>query len=329
MNKQSFLKGIPFFIGIICTVVFAAPVSRVTAFSDGSVLFASQLNNEFNNLIGGINSITNDQIASNANISAAKLAANIAGDGIVRDATTGALSVSVDDVGIEISSNDLQLKDAGVANAKLAVMPALSIKGNGTNASAVPTDLAAANDGEVIRRSGTTVAFGQVVAAGIASNAVTTAKILDGNVTKAKLTALGQQTSSSSGSASSYSGTSFQDVTNLSVSITTSGRPVMIMLVSATGANTDAGLIIDDATDNFLRGYFRIDRSGTAVSTQALAANYGDATSDPQTVQAPCSTIAHIDAPAAGTYTYKVQVRGDANTYSVAIDDCKLVAYEL
>lgn len=44
----------------------------------------------------------------------------------------------------------------------LAVMPALTVKANGTNASAVPTDIAAATDGQVFQRSTTNLLFGAV-----------------------------------------------------------------------------------------------------------------------------------------------------------------------
>lgn len=53
----------------------------------------------------------------------------------------------------------------------LANMAALSVKGNATNAVAAPTDIAAANDHQVLRRSGTALGFGAVNLA--SSNAVT------------------------------------------------------------------------------------------------------------------------------------------------------------
>lgn len=49
----------------------------------------------------------------------------------------------------------------------LADQAALSVVANGTNASAAPTALAAGTDGHILRRSGTSVAFGTIVNAGI------------------------------------------------------------------------------------------------------------------------------------------------------------------
>lgn len=98
----------------------AALISRVYTFSDGNVLFADQLNTELNNLVNGVNSINNDNLATNANISASKISASIAGSGLTRNGTTGVLSVVPDNSTIEISANALQVKDAGITAAKLA-----------------------------------------------------------------------------------------------------------------------------------------------------------------------------------------------------------------
>jgi hypothetical protein len=72
----------------------------------------------------------------------------------------------------------------GTGTIKMADMDALSVKGNATNSSSAPTDIAAGSDGYVLRRSGTALGFGQVATAGIADNAVDGTKInLTGNVT--------------------------------------------------------------------------------------------------------------------------------------------------
>lgn len=98
----------------------AAVCSRVYTFADGSILTASQLNTEFNTAINCINSINEDNIAANANFDPTTISPTIAGDGLGRDGSTGILSVNIDDVGIEISGDDLQLKNSGVVTAKIA-----------------------------------------------------------------------------------------------------------------------------------------------------------------------------------------------------------------
>ena len=82
-----------------------------------------------------------------------------------------------------------KLADNAVTNAKLRDSAALSVMGRSANTVGDPADITAGLDGQVLRRSGTTVGFGQVVAAGIADNAVETAKIKDLNVTTTKLAA--------------------------------------------------------------------------------------------------------------------------------------------
>lgn len=66
-----------------------------------------------------------------------------------------------------------------VSDAKLRNSAALSVIGRSANSTGDPADIAAANDGEVLRRSGTTVGFGTVATAGIADAAVTLAKQAD------------------------------------------------------------------------------------------------------------------------------------------------------
>lgn len=119
-------------------------------------------------------------------------------------------------------------------------------------------------------------------------------------------------------SAASYSVTSSTaDVTNLSVTITTSGRPVFMGLVSqgANGTGSD-GMVVTDAGAN---GFIRFVRASTALADLRLHTSAGEH---------PCSAYWHIDYPAAGTYTYKVQAN-DANAPGCTITNAKLVVYEI
>lgn len=82
-----------------------------------------------------------------------------------------------------------KLADGSVATAKIAddavtfakmqnsAAAGLSVIGRSTNSAGDFSELAAANDGQVLRRSGTAVGFGTIATAGIADDAVTYAKI--------------------------------------------------------------------------------------------------------------------------------------------------------
>lgn len=310
----------------------AAIVSRVTTFSDGSVLFASDLNSEFNNLVNNINALDNDNIIAGAAISPSKISGTITGSGLLRDGTTGALSIDPDDVTVEISSNEVRLKDNGVSSAKLRQSAALSVVGNSTNATANVADIAAGSDGQVLRRSGTSIGFGTVAAAGLASNAVATATIQDGAVTQAKRAALGQQISASSGSFSLNgfpSGTTPTDVTNLSVTITTTGRPVFVGMIpgsssAASVAHTWASLLTSTA--------WRIifDRSGTTIANHYFGVTTSTGSGGSiHIADYACSAFNIVDVPSAGTYTYKVQMASTATSFTGYVTNCKLIAYEL
>lgn len=63
-----------------------------------------------------------------------------------------------------------------VSDAKFRQSAGLSVVGRSANSTGNVADITAANDGEVLRRSGTSVGFGTVATAGIANNAVTAAK---------------------------------------------------------------------------------------------------------------------------------------------------------
>lgn len=174
------------------------------------------------------------------------------------------------------------------------------------------------------------IAAGAVNAAALASNAVTTVKILDANVTRAKLESVGQQISASSGVFSSSSA-SATDVTNLSVSITTTGRPVFVGLMhdgtvtagqySILKANAVGG----GGDDN--RVIFSLVRGATIIAQSALRNQL--TTTELVSTEVPSSSLWIIDVPSAGTYTYKAQVTVPVPADSAEVQYTKLIAYEL
>ncbi len=129
-------------------------------------------------------------------------------------------------------------------------------------------------------------------------------------VNRPQLAAVGQQVSLSCGVFITTS-TALVDVTNLSVALTTSGRPVMVMLQSD-GAAVPGGYINGTAGVTL-----QIQRGATIVQNIQVSANI----SIPQ-------CIAALDVVGAGTYTYKVQALNNA-AGSLTVSKAVLVAYEI
>jgi hypothetical protein len=67
--------------------------------------------------------------------------------------------------------------DKAVTDAKLRDSAALSVIGRSANSLGVPADIAAGSDGFVLRRSGTTLGFGQIALGGIPDDLLTAAKM--------------------------------------------------------------------------------------------------------------------------------------------------------
>ncbi|MGH2416317.1 MAG: hypothetical protein ACRDEA_22020, partial [Microcystaceae cyanobacterium] len=69
--------------------------------------------------------------------------------------------------------------DNSITNAKLRTSSGMSVVGRGENSTGNVADITAANDNEVLRRSGTSIAFGTVATGGLENASVTYAKIQD------------------------------------------------------------------------------------------------------------------------------------------------------
>lgn len=166
---------------------------------------------------------------------------------------------------------------------------------------------------------------GQLSAAIASLFPVITANIAAGAVTRAKLAALGHQVSSSSGNFTTGSG-SYVDVTNLTVTITTSGRPVVLRLVPD-GDVTHVSQL-SASRSNVATGFFiAILRGSTKIYESFVGVQSGSA-GTPSSIQLPPSVVQGFDDVVAGTYTYKVQVFALNTGDTVGVAYSKLVAYE-
>ncbi len=169
-----------------------------------------------------------------------------------------------------------------------------------------------------------------------ANGSVTTAKIATNAVTYAKLAArsgfnnpagIGEIAMSASSGSFFYQNTTEADVTNLSVTLTTKGGPVELMLMDD-GSLSNASITITCSAAGFPNGWVNFYRD----TTQLTHSQIGDTVAGtyPTQTKYPTSSFKYIDAPAAGTYTYKVTTfTGSTGTTGIAFSRCKLIAREL
>lgn len=124
--------------------------------------------------------------------------------------------------------------------------------------------------------------------------------------------------------------TSVAQVTNLSVTIITSGRPVRLALIAGSASASSSGILkmqSSTTTASSPTVYFR--RASSDLAKHTMTTNTANANTT--IVQIPASAFEFIDVVAAGTYTYTVFASIAATTGGAAasFDEVKLVAYEL
>jgi len=200
---------------------------------------------------------------NNSAVDENKIATSVAGNGLTGGAGT-ALAVQVDDTGIEISSDTLQLKDDGVV----------------------------------------------------------TAKILDANVTWEKLEAFTGGISSPSGAFTTTSTTDV-DVTNMSVTFTSNGRPCVIAAICDDGTDLSFMGIGTSAANR--SAFFSILKDGTTtIGTSEVLGISGE------TLRSGAATI-YYDVPSSGSVTYKMQARVTSGSGSPTayVNEMKLLVYEI
>jgi hypothetical protein len=118
-------------------------------------------------------------------------------------------------------------------------------------------------------------------------------------------------------------------VTNLSVTITTSGRPVIIAVQPDT-SNSGSGVFISSSiSGTFAPPTIELLRGATAIGRFFTLAGFFNFPSSSFVHYSPPSTVFYMDTPSAGTYTYSVQVSVPNSTMVIGYNNCVLTAYEL
>ncbi len=149
---------------------------------------------------------------------------------------------------------------------------------------------------------------------------ITAAQIANNTITRTKEAAVGQQISSSSGT---YSTSLFgpNPVTNMSVTITTSGRPVVLM-IQPDGTTNPASYGVNPAGSGATSFSAQINRGGSSIAKWTLL-GYSAASGF---ITPGGANIMFLDTPASGTYTYQFLIGGLNPTF---VNYMVLVAYEL
>jgi hypothetical protein len=161
----------------------------------------------------------------------------------------------------------------------------------------------------------------QLQTAQYADGSVTTAKILDANVTPAKLSASGYQASASSGTFT-RTATSYADVTNLTVTVTAnSGRPVQLYIY----CDSASGFISASRGASSVSTQFQVLRGVTVIYEGLLNMT---ATGSTTVITSIPAGISFPDLPGAGSFTYKVQakVNNGTSAETITFSDIKLAA---
>jgi hypothetical protein len=162
------------------------------------------------------------------------------------------------------------------------------------------------------------------------TDAIVTAALKDETFLKADLPGVGHQVSTSSSNFSTAN-TSLTDVDNLTVTITTTGRPVFLTLISGDpDVPSTAGLLgPSDNSGATVAQEIVIDRGGATIASFDL--NMDGGAGSPQNQLVPPGVIKYLDVVTAATYTYKIRTQVITGTGSpfANVAYVKLIAYEL
>jgi len=120
------------------------------------------------------------------------------------------------------------------------------------------------------------------------------------------------------------SNTSAVDITNLSVTITTLGNPVMVGLVNV---GTTVGRIYAYSSTSIADAIFQILRGTTKISCSHVESLATGATSIQMSI--PAGALMSIDVIGAGTYTYKAQYFVTNASYTARATNVRLFAWEM
>lgn len=191
---------------------------------------------------------------------------------------------------------------------------------------------------------------GAVTAAAIAAGGIQTSNLADGLLTLRKLAPRGVSNNVPAGGIARslpivyqrLTASSFVDITNLTVTIETTGRPVVAFVAPLSPTNyaslspagignaSDAGFyyIVQGGSSD---GYFRLLRDG---GEGVMVTRFGSRAGGSQSVSNPDAIGVVMDLPTVGTHTYKLQWGfvsggGSQSTFYAELYNSVLIVFEL
>lgn len=168
--------------------------------------------------------------------------------------------------------------------------------------------------------------FMQIDASGNISNSIAVAN----GIMRNNLAAVGQQVSANSNGWSSTGSLSYEFVGSLSVTITTTGRPVNLGLFSGVLGGIASINVTGSSAANLANFRLSLNRSGTTIGEQRfeIGCTPGVTAGNNNVQKFMPSIYKHLDVVGAGTYTYQVQVVSDDRCFTT-FSSCNIYAYEL
>ena len=245
--------------------------------------------------------------------------------------------VSADTVGASMTATGANavfadITSGGTTGAAAYVLAAVSAC-TGTVANIIGNAMLASGANAVVASlSSVSPSAANLIGAALSSMAASVAVMIASAVTRSVASSVGLMGVAISPSSGAFgcTTTAFTDVTNLSVSITTSGRPIKIECISTETDSSLASYVTSvQATSISLTGFFaRALQGTTTVGTILLSSD--PVNFDAPVIKFPPNAISFIDTGAvAGTYTYKIQVAGQSAGDQITINRIKLAVYEL
>jgi hypothetical protein len=154
-------------------------------------------------------------------------------------------------------------------------------------------------------------------------------RIKDGSILQSHMSTAPAAIISSGDSGSfSTSSTNYVNVTNLSATITTTGRPVLVRLIgpAATGANF---IKVTNATGLTTGYYGSLGITRDAGDKRGLVALSGQRSGASTWIAVPSQSYWYVDVVAAGTYTYQMVAGVNNALVTIELTSCRLSVMEV